>query len=130
MRTRFRYDHDLDAVVEIRDGSNYFEEKTVSTSVISDDIGAGVNGLRAMHRTDKRHFDSKSAYRADVKAAGLREVGTETNFASTPPARPKDEYGRIVQETYRQFQSNQNGAADIARADIQRSEFQRRNSRS
>ena len=72
MRTRFRYDPDLECLVEIGGNSNFFEEeKPRGPSVISDDIGAGVNGLRAMHRTDKRRFDSKSRFRRDVKEAGL-----------------------------------------------------------
>ncbi len=113
MRTRFRYDADLDAVVEIH--NNYFEERPEGPSIISDDIGAGVNGLRAMHRTDKRHFDSKSAFRRDVKDAGLVEVGTERNFESKAIPLPKDHYGQQVKQAFDRFDGNFNGIADRVR---------------
>ncbi len=48
MRRRFRYDADLEAVIEIREDGNYFEEKGEAPSVISDDVGAGVNALKHM----------------------------------------------------------------------------------
>ena len=73
MKKRFRYDADLDAVVEI--GGNFFEETPLGPSVIGDGMGDSIEGLRAMYRKDKKHFDSKSRYRADVKAHGLAEVG-------------------------------------------------------
>ena len=115
MRTTFRWDKDMECLVEVGGNSNYFEEpKPQSASVISDNMG-GINGLRAMYRKDKKHFDSKSRYRADVKAHGLAEVGNEQNFASKPDALPKDHYGNAVQQAYQQFDGNYNGIADRVR---------------
>jgi len=107
---RFVYDRDLEEVVEVR--GNYFEERGQAPSVISDDIGAGVDGLRVMHRMDGRRTDSKSAYRKDVKEAGLAEVGTERNFAS-PRERPSaDYYGQQVRDAADQLAGNWNGTRD------------------
>src|SRR5262245_54653766 len=78
MRRTFRYDPDLDAVVEV---GNYFEEKPQSgPNVIGDDVGAGVNGL--MNFPSGKMLDSKSRHRAENRARGAEEVGNETNFAS------------------------------------------------
>lgn len=112
MRTRYRYDRDLDCLVEIGGNANFFEEKGQAPNVISDDIGAGVDGLRIMHRDDKARTDSKSGYRADAKAAGLEEVGTERNFASKRVRESADDYGRHVKDAAEQIQGNHNGTAD------------------
>jgi len=124
MRTRYRYDPDLDAMVEMRSGSNYFVEDTPKgPHVISDSMG-GVNGLRAMYRKDKKHFDSKSRYRADVKAHGLEICGNDDVRGSAPP--PPD-YGRVVSDAYQQFDGNYNGTADRVRAEEQRTAWRRNN---
>jgi hypothetical protein len=111
MRTTYRWDKDLECLIEVG-RSNYFEEKAQGPNVISDDMGAGVNGLKAMYRIDGKHFDSKSSYRADVKAHGLAEVGNETNFADKPATSPKDYYQGQVKIAYEQYQGNYNGIAD------------------
>lgn len=117
MRRRFRYDPDYDEVVEVRADGNYFEEEKPRTAgVISDDIGAGVNGLRAMHRADKRHFDSKSRFRRDVKEAGLQEVGTERNFESAKSMPSKSDYLRMSKDAHEQYAGNYNGIRDQLRA--------------
>lgn len=126
MRTTFRWDKDMECLVEVRSSSNYFEAPK-GPSVIRDDMGAGVNGLRAMYRKDKKRFDSKSAYRADVRAHGLREVGNEQNFESKPAALPKDHYGQIAKQGWDQFDGNHNGMADRVRADEQRTAWRRNN---
>jgi hypothetical protein len=108
MRRRFRYDPDLDAVVEI--GSNYFEEKPRGPNVISDDLGAGVNGLQ--HLPSGKMIDSKSGHYAENKARGLEHVGNETNFA-VKRDRPRPEaYGQRVKDAQDQIAGNYNGTAD------------------
>ncbi len=122
---RFRYDKDLDEVVEIRPQSNYFEPETPrGPNVISDDIGAGVKGLRAMHRADKRRFDSKSAFRRDVKEAGLAEVGNDDMRGSAPP---KPDYGQVVKNAHDMFTGNYNGIADRVKAEEQQTAWRRNN---
>lgn len=108
MRRRFRYDPDLDAVVEI--GGNYFEEAAQGPNVISDDVGAGVNGLK--HMPSGKMLDSKSAHRAENRARGLEEVGNETNFASRRPKAHPDDYMRMVIDADAQIKGNWNGTAD------------------
>ncbi len=125
MRTRFRYDADLEAMVEIRSGSNYFVEDTAKgPSVVSDTMGESVKGLRAMYRKDGKHFDSKSQYRADVKAHGLEISGNDDVRGSAPP--PID-YGRVVKEAHDQFSGNYNGISDRVRAEEQQSKWRRDN---
>ena len=127
MKTTFRWDKDMECLVEVRSNSNYYDDTPKGPNVIRDDMGAGVNGLRAMYRKDKKRFDSKSAYRRDVKAHGLAEVGNEQNFESKPAALPKDHYGELVRASYDQFQGNYNGMADRVRAEEQRTAWRRNN---
>ncbi len=108
MRRRFRYDPDLDAVVEI--GSNYFEERPQGPAVISDDVGAGVNGLR--HMPSGKMLDSKAAHRAETKARGLVEVGNEQNFAAKPPGPNYIDEVRIAKA---QWEGDYNGTRDQVR---------------
>ena len=123
MKTTYRWDRDMDCLVEVRSNSNYFEEPKGPT-LISDDMGACVRGLRAMYRKDKKHFDSKSRYRADVKAHGLEIVGNDDPRGSAPP--PID-YGRVVKDAHDQFSSNWNGTADAVRAQEQQTKWRRDN---
>lgn len=115
MRTRYRWDKDLEAVVEVGSNANFFEERGAAPAVISDDIGAGVDGLRIMHRMDKARTDSKSVMRADAKAAGLEEMGTETNFAAKRQRESADDYGREVKKAAEQIQGNYEGTRDWLR---------------
>lgn len=108
MRTRYRYDPDLDAVVEIR--NNYFEERPEGPAVISDDVGAGVNGLR--HMPSGKYLDSKSAHRKENRARGLEEVGNDSNFASKREKPSADYYGEQVKAAVEQIGGNYNGTAD------------------
>jgi hypothetical protein len=123
MRTTFRWDKDMECLVEVRSNSNYFEDPK-GPHLISDDMGAGVNGLRAMYRKDKKHFDSKSRYRADVKAHGLEISGNDDMRGSAPP---KPDYGQAVKAAYEQFDGNYQGMADRVKAEEQRTAWRRNN---
>ncbi len=90
MRRRFRYDPDLESVVEI--GPNFFEERGQAPNVISDDLKAGVNGLK--HLPSGRMIDSKSGHYRENKRRGLEHVGNETNFAVKQPKPGADYYVR------------------------------------
>lgn len=111
MHRRFRYDTDLETVIEI--GSNYFEEPPQGPAVISDDVGAGVNGLK--HLPSGRMIDSKSGHRKENRARGLEEVGNETNFASKRERPRIDYYERQVIDAQQQIAGNWNGTADRLR---------------
>lgn len=112
MRRRYRYDPDLDCLVEI--GGNYFEEKPPQTaSVISDDVGAGVNGLR--HMPSGRMLDSKSEHRKENRARGLEEVGNQTDFASAKATVSRREYEQTVKDAREQIEGNYNGTRDWLR---------------
>lgn len=108
MRRRFRYDHDLECVVEIRD--NYFEETSQAPGVISDDLKAGVNGLK--HMPSGQMLDSKSAHYRENRARGLEQVGNETNYAVKRERPTADDYGREVLKARDQIAGNYNGTAD------------------
>ena len=125
MRRTYRFDKDMDCIVEVRAESNYFvEERPKGPQIISDDMCGGVNGLRAMYRKDKKHFDSKSRYRADVRAHGLEICGNDDMRGSAPP--PVN-YGQKVKDAYEQFDGNHNGMADRVRAEEQRTAWRRNN---
>lgn len=111
MRRRFRYDADLDCLVEIGGNSNYFEEEKPRTpNVISDDLGFGVNGLK--HLPSNTMLDSKSAHYKENKRRGLEHVGGEENFASKREKPHPDHYMREVLKADQQIQGNWNGTAD------------------
>ncbi len=112
MRTRYRYDAEMDCLVEIGGNSNYFEEpKPGSAAVISDDVGAGVNGL--MNFPSGKMLDSKSRHRAENRARGAAEVGNDLNFASSKQRLPdQGAYGQMVKDAQEQIQSNWNGTSD------------------
>lgn len=112
MRTRYRYDAELDCLVPIGGNSNYFEEKPQTAAVISDDVGAGVNGLR--HLPSGKMLDSKSRHRAETKARGLEEVGNDRMASDRPKAHP-DDYMRQVLNADAQIKGNWNGTADWLR---------------
>lgn len=111
MRRRFYYDPDLDAVLEV--GSNYFDDTPRGPSVISDDVGAGVNGLR--HMPSGRMLDSKSAHRRENRARGLEEVGNQQDFAGRKVSHTAHEYGQMVKDARDQIAGNWNGTADWLR---------------
>ena len=76
---RFRYDKDMDCLIEIRDGSNFFEEeKPKGPAVIRD-----IDGYRAMGSDvacgGKRPFiGSRSEHRAYLRRNGYVETGNDT----------------------------------------------------
>ncbi len=107
-RRRFYYDADLDAVLEY--GANYFEDTARGPNVISDDIGAGVNGLR--HMPSGMHSDSKSVHRRETRARGLVEIG---NDRIDRQPREKHDFVREVIDAKQQIASNYNGTADRLR---------------
>ncbi len=128
MRTRYRYDADMDCVVEIRDGSNYYEPETErSANVIGDDVGAGVNGLR--HMPSGKMLDSKSAHRKENRARGLREVGNEVHFEDKQPEPSKDYYVRETIAAAEQLQGDWNGTRAWADKDRERVDYMKRNQR-
>ena len=106
MRTRFRWDRDLECLVEVG-RSNYFEERGTAPAVISDDVGAGVNGLR--HMPSGKMLDSKSQHRQETKARGLEEVGSERKFASQREPMKADAYTRMVMDARDQIAGDWNG---------------------
>lgn len=108
MRRRFRWDPDLECVVEV--GGNYFEETPRGPSVISDDVGAGVNGLK--HFPSGRMLDSKSAHYRETRARGLEHVGNATDFASKRERPTTDYYTRQVLDAREQIASNYQGTRD------------------
>jgi hypothetical protein len=120
MRRRYRYDADLDCLVEI--GGNYFEEKPRGPGLISDDLGT--QGIR--HMANGKLYDSKSRFRAETRARGLEEVGNDRPEGSRPS--PTD-YGAEVRQAWQQFDGNWNGTADRVKAEESRSAWRRNNAR-
>ena len=107
MRTRFRWDKDLECLVEVGSNANFFEEKGTAPAVISDDVGAGVNGLR--HMPSGRMLDSKSAHYRENKRRGLEHVGNEKDFAVKREPMKADAYTRMVMDAQDQIAGDWNG---------------------
>lgn len=125
MRTRYRYDADLDCLVPI--GGNFFEEAPQGPSVISDDVGFGVNGLK--HMPTSKMLDSKSAFREADRRSGVECVGNEQNFESKPDATPKGYYEREAQVAREMLSSNHNGMADRVRRENEITRYRREHQR-
>lgn len=75
MRTTYRYDRDLECLIEVGGNSNFFEEKPQGPAVRSDRLPGGVDGLH--NPATAKSYDSKSRYYADTKAAGCEILGNE-----------------------------------------------------
>lgn len=125
MRTRYRYDADLERLVEI--GDNFFEETPQGPSVISDDLGVGVGGLR--HMPTSKMLDSKSAFREADKRSGRECVGNETDFASKPEQMARGYYEQEAQRSNEILNSNYNGMRDRVNQANQITAYRRNNQR-
>ena len=105
MRRRYRYDADLDCLVEIRPQSNYFEEEAKGPTLISDTLPGGVNGTQSP--LTRQNFDSKSAYYGHIRDRGLaiEEPGIVHEKPKTPfrvyeQAAADAHYGRYDREPH------------------------------
>jgi len=97
MRTRYRYDSDLDCLVEIRPQSNYFEEETPKgPTLISDTLPGGVKGTQSP--LDKKHYDSRSKYHQHVAARGL--AIEEPGMVAPKPQTSTREYQSVVADAF------------------------------
>jgi hypothetical protein len=97
MRQRFKYDKDLDCLVEIRPQANYFEEETPKgPTLIPDTLPGGVNGTQSP--LDRKHYDSKSAYYGHVRDRGL--AIDEPGMVHAKPVTPFREYERAAADAH------------------------------
>lgn len=112
-RRTFRYDEAADMFYEVG-GSNYFDERTESgPAVISDDLGAGVNGLR--NHADGRMHDSKSGFRKATLRAGCVEIGNESTEVKPRELISRREIGETLKRAYEEHQSFGSDATKRAR---------------
>ena len=126
MRTTYRWDKDMECLVEVRGNANYFEEPK-GPYTISDDVGAGVKGLR--HMPTGKMLDSKSAFREADKRSGRECVGNETEFASKPPRPERGYYETEARIANEMLTSNFNGMRDRVNRENQITAFRRNNQR-
>lgn len=114
-RRTFRYDAAVEMVYEV--GANYFEERPESgPAIITDDLKAGINGLR--NHADGRMYDSKSGFTKAVRRAGCEIVGNEA-----PDVKPRELIGRreIGETIKRSIEEHQSiGSAATQRAWMER----------
>jgi hypothetical protein len=112
MRTRFRYDADLDAVVEIR--GNYFEETKPGPSVISDGLN-GIHGL--LNHADRKTYDSKRAFEAATRAHGCETVGNEDmgKHVRPPELIGRREIGETIKRAFEEHRQFGSGAIQRAK---------------
>jgi hypothetical protein len=97
MRRRYRYDADLDCLVEIGNNANYFEEETPKgPTLIPDTMPGGVNGTQSP--LDRKQYDSKSAYYGHVRDRGL--AIHEPGIIHKKPETPRREYERVTADAY------------------------------
>ena len=120
---RYRYDKDLDCLVEIRDGSNFFDETKGSKgpALIKD-----IEGYRAMGADvacgGKRPFiTSRSQHRAYLKRNGYVETGNETpRVYDDRPTMQQMQRDRVDDIRRARGEYGSNTGADAARAFAER----------
>ena len=91
---RYRYDKDLDAIVEIGDRSNYFEEnKAKGPTVIKDIEGYRAMGADVACKGKRPWIGSRSEHRDYLRRNGYVETGNETPrvYDDRPSARQLQE---------------------------------------
>ncbi|MBJ7343058.1 MAG: hypothetical protein JHC46_05670 [Solirubrobacteraceae bacterium] len=87
--------------------SNYFVEAT--TSIITDDLKAGVNGL--MNHADGRMYDGKRAFEAATRRAGGVTVGNDSMASVKPPSLiGRDEIGHTIKRSIEELRSGNRDA--------------------
>ena len=93
---RFRYDKELDAIVPVGDGSNYFEEKANGPTIIKDIDGYRAMGADVACGGKRPWIGSRSAHRDYLRRNGYVETGNETPrvYDDRPTTRQQQE-GRI-----------------------------------
>jgi hypothetical protein len=91
---RYRYDKEMDCIVEIRDGSNFFEEKPPKGPSIIKDI-EGYRGMGADVASEGKRpwIGSRSQHRDYLRRNGYVETGTEAPrvYDDRPTARQQQE---------------------------------------
>ena len=127
MRTTFRWDKDMECLIEVGSNSNFFEDKPQTAFVVRDDVGFGVNGLR--HMPTGKMLDSKSAFRRADKSVGRECVGNEQNFARKPDAPERGHYEREAKRAGEMLTSNHNGMRDRVNRLNQITQYNRQNQR-
>jgi hypothetical protein len=97
MRTRYRYDKDLDCLVEVGGNANYFEEETPKgPTLISDTLPGGVSGTQSP--LDRKHYDSRSAYHEHVRVRGL--AIDEPGMVAPKPQTSTRQYQQVAADAY------------------------------
>lgn len=93
--TRYRYDKDMDCIVEIRDGSNFFDETkgAKGPSVISDIDPYRAAASDVACDGKRPVINSRSEHRAFLRRNGYVETGTEMPrvYDDRPTARQHQE---------------------------------------
>lgn len=74
---RFRYDKDMDCIVEIREGSNYFEDKPPAPAVISDLAPYRAAGSDIACGGRRPVIGGRRQHREFLRRNGYVEVGNE-----------------------------------------------------
>jgi hypothetical protein len=110
-RRTFRYDEAADMFYEV--GNNFFDERKEGPAVISDDLGAGINGLR--NHADGKIYDGKSAFRSATRRAGCVEIGNENPTVKPRELISKREIGETIKRAYEEHQSFGSDATKRAR---------------
>lgn len=119
---RYRYDKDLDAIVEIRDGSNFFEEKPPKGPALIRDIdGYRAVGADVASEGKRPWIGSRSEHRDYLRRNGYVETGNETPrvYDDRPSARQQQE-SRINDIRRARGDFGSNTGADAARAFAER----------
>lgn len=90
---RYRYDKELDAIVEIRDRSNFFDDEPKGPTVIKDIEGYQAMGADVALNGGRPFISSRSEHRAYLRRNGYVETGNEVPrvYDDRPTARQAQE---------------------------------------
>lgn len=75
--TRYRYDKEMECIVEIRDGSNFFEEPKKGPMVIKDIEGYTTAAGDIANNGERVYINSRSEHKAFLRRNNYVEVGND-----------------------------------------------------
>jgi hypothetical protein len=117
---RYRYDKDLDAVIEIRDGSNFFEESK-GPALIKDIEGYRAMGADVACGGKRPWINSRSEHRDYIRRNNYVETGNETpRVYDDRPTQQQQMRDRVDDIKRARGEYGSNTGADVARAFAER----------
>lgn len=97
--TRYRYDKDMECIVEVRDGSNFFEEdKPKGPTIIKDIEGYKTVAGDIANNGERVYIGSRSEHKAFLRRNNLIEVGNDYDKGQVDHNKPRKATNTITRQ--------------------------------